>query len=90
MTFANFMTDSSRQMVLHLSATSPNASIIATINDELKNITQIEHSRHRSVTGFTVNLMTGLAAYSFFPKKPMIAVERIEPEENGLIQLSLF
>lgn len=25
-----------------------------------------------------------------FPKKPMIAVERIEPEENGLIQLSLF
>lgn len=90
MTFANFMTDSSRQTVLHLSATSPNASIIATINDELKNIAQIEHSRHRSVTGFTVNLMAGLAAYSFFPKKPMIAVERIEPEENGLIQLSLF
>lgn len=53
---------------------------IDTINDELKNIVQIEHSRHRSVTGFTVNLMAGLAAYSFFPKKPMIAVERIEPE----------
>jgi hypothetical protein len=34
--------------------------------------------------------MAGLATYSFFPKKPMIAVERIEPEENGLIQLSLF
>ena len=65
-------------------------AIIETTNDELKNIAQIEHSRHRSVTGFTVNLMAGLAAYSFFPKKPMIAVERIEPEENGLIQLSLF
>lgn len=37
-----------------------------------------------------VNLMAGLAAYSFFPKKPMIAVERIVPEENELIQLSLF
>ena len=65
-------------------------AIIETINDELKNIAQIEHSRHRSVTGFTVNLMAGLAAYSFFPKKPMIAVERVEPEEDGLIQLSLF
>ena len=65
-------------------------AIIETINDELKNIAQIEHSRHRSVTGFTVNLRAGLAAYSFFPKKPMIAVERVESEENGLIQLSLF
>ena len=65
-------------------------AIIETINDELKNIAQIEHSRHRSVTGFTVNLMAGLAAYSFFSKKPMIAVERVDPEENGLIQLSLF
>ena len=90
MTFANFMTDSSRKTVLHLSATSPNASIIEIINDDLKNIAQIEHSRHRSITGFTVNIMAGLAAYSFFPMKPMIAVERIEPEENGLIQLSLF
>lgn len=34
-------------------------AIIETINDELKNIAQIEHSRHRSVTGFTVNLMAG-------------------------------
>jgi hypothetical protein len=57
---------------------------------KLKNIAQIEHSRHRSVTGFTVNLMAGLAAYSFFPKKPMIAVDRVEPEENGHMQLSLF
>ena len=36
-------------------------AIIGTINDELKNIAQIEHSRHRSVTGFTDNLMAGLA-----------------------------
>lgn len=65
-------------------------ALIETINDELKNIAQIEHSRHRSVVGFTVNLIVGLAAYSFFPKKPMINVERVSPYENGLIQLSLF
>ena len=65
-------------------------ALIETINGELKNIAQIEHSRHRSVVGFTVNLMEGLAAYSFFPKKPMINVERVPPYENGVIQLSLF
>lgn len=65
-------------------------ALIETINDELKNIAQIEHSRHRSVSGFTVNLMAGLAAYSFFPKKPMIDLERISPYDNNLIQLELF
>lgn len=65
-------------------------ALIETINDELKNMAQIEHSRHRSVHGFVVNLMAGLAAYSYFPKKPMIDVERVSPYESGLIQLSLF
>ena len=32
-------------------------ALIETINGELKNIAQIKHSRHRSVVGFTVNLM---------------------------------
>jgi hypothetical protein len=31
-------------------------SIIETINDQLKNISQIEHTRHRSVWNFMVNL----------------------------------
>ena len=65
-------------------------ALIETINDELKNMAQIEHSRHRSLAGFIANLMAGLAAYSFFPKKPMIDLERISPYENGIIQLSLF
>ena len=60
------------------------------LDEVCKNMVQIEHSRHRSVAGFTVNLMAGLAAYSFFPKKPMINVERVSPCENKLIQLSLF
>ena len=38
-------------------------SIIETINDQLKNISQIEHTRHRSVANFLVNLLCGLIAY---------------------------
>ncbi len=33
---------------------------------------QIEHSRHRSVFNFLVNLMAALAAYTYLPKKPSI------------------
>lgn len=50
-------------------------SIIETVNDELKNICQIEHSRHRSFGNFISNLVAGLIAYSFFPKKPSIKFE---------------
>jgi hypothetical protein len=53
-------------------------SIIETINDELKNICQIEHSRHRSFTNFLSNLISGLLAYSFLPKKPSIKYETME------------
>ena len=47
-------------------------SIIETINDQLKNISQIEHSRHRSFVNFLVNLLSGLIAYSLQPKKPSL------------------
>ena len=46
--------------------------IIETVNDLLKNVYQVEHSRHRSPTNFLVNLLAALAAYSFRPKKPAI------------------
>ena len=45
-------------------------SIIETINDQLKNISQIEHSRHRSPVNFLVNLIAALSAYQLKPKKP--------------------
>ena len=45
-------------------------AIIETVNDFLKNICQIEHTRHRSPVNFVVNLVAGLVAYSFLPKKP--------------------
>ena len=56
-------------------------SVIETVNDELKNICQVEHTRHRSVAGFILNIMGAIAAYSFFPKKPSIKkdVEETNP-----------
>lgn len=48
--------------------------IIETIIDQLKNISQIEHSRHRSPTNFLANLIAGLIAYSHQPKKPSLHV----------------
>ncbi len=47
-------------------------TVIESVNDFLKNICNIEHSRHRSMTNFLVNLVSALAAYSFLPKKPSV------------------
>lgn len=52
--------------------------IIETVNDELKNICQIEHTRHRSFNNFLTNLLSGLIAYSFFPKKPSLNIDIID------------
>lgn len=45
-------------------------AIIECIIDQLKNISQIEHSRHRSPTNFVVHVLAGLIAYSHQDKKP--------------------
>ena len=47
-------------------------AIIETIIDQLKNISQIEHSRHRSVFNFVVNVLCGLIAYCRRPRKPSL------------------
>ena len=60
-------------------------ALIESTNDELKNIAQIEHSRHRSFSNFIVNTIAALAAYCFFPKKPSIRVECYQDN-----QLTLF
>ncbi len=46
--------------------------VIETVNDQLKNIHQIEHSRHRSVNNFMVNLMAAIVAYCLKPNKPTL------------------
>ena len=47
-------------------------AVIESVNDFLKNICQIEHSRHRSGCNFITNLVSGFVAYTFLPKKPSI------------------
>lgn len=56
-------------------------SVIETINDELKNICSIEHSRHRSFGNFITNLLSAMIAYCFFPKKPAIKYEVVNPDQ---------
>ena len=55
-------------------------SIIETINDQLKNISQIEHSRHRSFTNFLINLIAGLIAYALKPNKPALNLKASLPD----------
>ncbi len=50
-------------------------AIVESIIDQLKNISQIEHSRHRSPVNFLVNLVCGLIAYCHQPKKPSLALD---------------
>ena len=49
-------------------------AIIETIHDQLKNISQIEHTRHRSVVNFMVNVISALIAYSHREKKPSLNI----------------
>ena len=57
-------------------------ALIESVNDLLKNTLQIEHTRHRSVWNFLVNLLAGLAAYTYLPLKPSLDLE-----DKGLLAL---
>ena len=50
-------------------------AIIESVIDQLKNISQIEHSRHRSPINFLVNLVSGLISYCHQPKQPSLIVD---------------
>jgi hypothetical protein len=67
-------------MCLHDKLLSRQRSIIETINDQLKNISQIEHSRHRSPVNFCVNILCGLTAYCHQPKKPSLRLDWLLPQ----------
>ncbi|MDR2564269.1 MAG: transposase [Prevotellaceae bacterium] len=58
-------------------------AVIETVNDELKNICDIEHSRHRSILNFFMNLTAAPGAYCFFDKKPAIKLD-FEPDTAQL------
>lgn len=62
-------------------------SIIETINDQLKNICMIEHSRHRSFHNFVNNILAGIVAYSFLPKKPSVKFYEFRADKSNQIVL---
>jgi hypothetical protein len=51
-------------------------ALVETVNDFLKNICQIKHTRHRSFMNFLVNIVAGIAVYSFLPKKPSLNLNK--------------
>ena len=53
-------------------------SVIETVHDKLKNVCQIEHTRHRSFGNFATNLIAVLIAYNLLPKKPETNIEIID------------
>ncbi|WP_275368519.1 IS982 family transposase, partial [Xenorhabdus bovienii] len=57
--------------------------IIETINDQLKNISQIEHSRHRSIQGLMLTVLGGLIAYCLKKNKPSLNI--IHSEKDVLV-----
>ena len=54
--------------------------IVETVIDQLQNISQIEHSRHRSYTNFMVNIICGLIAYCHQTKKPSLNLKFALPQ----------
>ncbi len=51
-------------------------AVIESVIEQLKHISQIEHSRHRSPANFIVNLLAGLIAYCHRDRQPSIAIDR--------------
>lgn len=50
-------------------------AVIESVYDQLKNLCQIEHTRHRSMGNFLSNLFSALITYQLFPKKPSLNLE---------------
>ena len=62
-------------------------ALIETVNDQLKNLCQIEHSRHRSPWNFLVNLLGGLVAYTYMERKPSL---KLDPKALAALPSALF
>jgi Transposase DDE domain len=56
-------------------------SLIETVNDQLKNISYLVHSRHRSLHNFMLNLITSLIAYTHQPKRPSLQLNNSSYED---------
>jgi Transposase DDE domain len=60
-------------------------ALIETVNDQLKNICQLEHTRHRSKVNFLVNLLAALIAYTYQEKKPSLNLHHDQIEALAMV-----
>jgi hypothetical protein len=60
-------------------------ALIEFVNDQWKNVSQIEHSRHRSAIHGIVNMVAAVVAYTFQPKKPSLDLFRKQEEQDQLL-----
>ena len=62
-------------------------SIIESINDILKHVAQLVHSRHRSLHNFLMNMLAAIGAYCFFATKPEVNFDFEVPGSGGHLVL---
>ena len=60
-------------------------ALIETVNDELKNMCSIQHTRYRSIQGFLNNAISALIAYQAFDKKPSLKLSHELKENTALL-----
>ena len=58
-------------------------AVVETVIDQLKNISQIEHSRHRSVINYFADIVAGLIAYTYREKLPSL---NLRPDQLRLLE----
>ena len=57
-------------------------AVVESVIDQLKNVSQVEHSRHRSVPNYFADVVAGLVAYTYQERLPSL---NLRPEELALI-----
>ena len=62
-------------------------SIIETVNDMLKNVVQLVHTRHRSRHNFLMNLLAAMGAYCFFLSKSAVNFDYEVPNSDGQLTI---
>jgi transposase len=58
-------------------------AVVETVIDQMKNISQIEHPRHRSVINYFADTIAGLIAYTYREKLPSL---NLRPEQLRLLE----
>jgi hypothetical protein len=62
-------------------------AVVETVIDQLKNISQIEHSRHRSVINYFTEILAGLIAYTYREKLPSL---NLRGDQFAIVDGSVF